>query len=82
VIPEVERVVGSQPAIPQLGPTESQNRFNRVFQQFLHVFTTQEHPLVLFLDDLQWADSAPLKFIELLMSDRDSRYLLLIGAYR
>ncbi|MBD2129639.1 AAA family ATPase [Microcoleus sp. ZQ-A2] len=82
VIPEVERVVGSQPAIPQLGPTESQNRFNRVFQQFLHVFTTQEHPLVLFLDDLQWADSASLKFIELLMSDRDSRYLLLIGAYR
>ncbi|HEY9833163.1 MAG TPA: serine/threonine-protein kinase PknK, partial [Stenomitos sp.] len=82
VIPEVERVLGSQPAIPELGPTESQNRFNRVFQQFIHVFTTQEHPLVVFLDDLQWADSASLKFIELLMSDRDSRYLLLIGAYR
>jgi predicted ATPase len=50
-----------------------------VFQRFIHVFTTQEHPLVLFLDDLQWADSASLKFIELLMSDRDNRYLLLIG---
>ncbi|MCW6052346.1 AAA family ATPase [Lyngbya sp. CCAP 1446/10] len=82
VIPEVELIIGKQPEVPQLGPTESQNRFNRVFKQFISVFTAQEHPLVVFLDDLQWADSASLKFIELLVTDSESKYLLLIGAYR
>ncbi|NEU76693.1 AAA family ATPase [Hassallia byssoidea VB512170] len=82
VIPEVERIIGSQPAVPQLAATESQNRFNRVFQQFIHVFCQPEHPLVLFLDDLQWTDSASLKLIQLLACDLDSQYLLLIGVYR
>ncbi|MEG4281534.1 AAA family ATPase [Microcoleus sp. A006_D1] len=82
VIPEVELIIGKQPEVPQLGPTESQNRFNLVFKQFISVFTAKEHPLVLFLDDLQWADSASLKLIELLVTDLESKYLLLIGAYR
>ncbi|MFB2967510.1 AAA family ATPase, partial [Aerosakkonema sp. BLCC-F183] len=82
VIPEIELIVGPQPPVPQLGPTESQNRFNRVFREFIHVFTKAEHPLVVFLDDLQWADSASLKLIQLLITDPDSQYLLLIGAYR
>ncbi|MEG4349300.1 AAA family ATPase [Microcoleus sp. LAD1_D3] len=82
VIPEVELIMGEQPEVPQLGPTESQNRFNRVYKQFIHVFTKPEHPLVLFLDDLQWADSASLKLLQLLITDTDSEYLLLIGAYR
>ncbi|MEG4852208.1 AAA family ATPase [Microcoleus sp. B5-D4] len=82
VIPELELIVGHQPEVPQLSSYESQNRFNRVFQQFFKVFCQPEHPLVLFLDDLQWADSASLKLIQLLMSDRDSQYLLTIGAYR
>ncbi|WP_392534047.1 AAA family ATPase [Nostoc sp. C117] len=82
VIPEVECIIASQLAVPQLGAAESQNRFNRVFQQFIHVFTKREHPLVLFLDDLQWVDSASLKLIELIITDPDSEYLLLIGAYR
>ena len=82
VIPEVELIVGKQPPVPQLGSTESQNRFNRVFKQFIHVFSEREHPLVLFLDDLQWVDSASLKLIQLLMSDPQSQYLLMIGAYR
>ncbi len=82
VIPEVELIIGSQPALPELGLTESQNRFRRVLKEFIYVFTQQEHPLVIFLDDLQWADSASLKLIELLMSDPESKYLLLIGAYR
>ncbi|TAF36114.1 MAG: response regulator [Oscillatoriales cyanobacterium] len=82
VIPEVELIIGKQPEVPQLGPTESQNRFNRVFKQFISVFTAQSHPLVIFLDDLQWADSASLKLIELLVTDSDSKYLLIIGAYR
>ncbi len=82
VIPEVELIVGKQPAVPELGPTESQNRFNLVFQNFIRTFCTKEHPLVIFLDDLQWADSATLKLIELMMTDSDTQYLFLIGAYR
>ncbi|BAY09132.1 hybrid sensor histidine kinase/response regulator [Calothrix sp. NIES-2098] len=82
VIPEVEEIIGSQPDIPQLGLTESQHRFNRIFQQFIHVFCKLEHPLVIFLDDLQWADSASLKLINLLLTNGNSQYLLVIGAYR
>jgi predicted ATPase/GAF domain-containing protein len=82
VIPEVEMIIGKQPLLTQLGPTESQNRFNLVFQNFIGVFTTKTHPLVIFLDDLQWADLASLKLIQLLMSDPNSQYLLIMGAYR
>ena len=82
VIPEVELIIGKQPALSQLPPAEAQTRFNLVFKQFIHVFTDSAHPLVLFLDDLQWADSASLKLIQLLMSDQESGYLFLIGAYR
>jgi len=82
VIPELELVVGVQPPVVELPPQESQNRFNLVFQNFITVFTQREHPLVMFLDDLQWADSGALKLIQLLMGRSDSQYLLLIGAYR
>ncbi len=82
VIPEVELIIGKQPTVSVLSPTEAQTRFNLVFKEFIHVFTDSEHPLVLFLDDLQWADSASLKLIQLLMSDQESGYLFLIGAYR
>ncbi|RAM48066.1 MAG: hypothetical protein C6Y22_29905 [Hapalosiphonaceae cyanobacterium JJU2] len=82
VIPEVELIVGKQPPVTFLEPTESQNRFNLVFQKFLHVFTQKEHPLVLFLDDLHWADLASLKLLQLLISEPNSQYLLLIGSYR
>ena len=82
VIPEVELIIGEQPPIAPLGPTESQNRFNLVFQNFIRAFCAVEHPLVIFLDDLQWADSATLKLIELMMGERETPYLLLIGSYR
>ncbi|BAZ15685.1 multi-sensor signal transduction multi-kinase [Calothrix sp. NIES-4071] len=82
VIPEVELIIGKQPEVPQLGAVESQKRFHRVFQQFIQVFTQPEHPLVLFLDDLQWADTASLNLIQVLMTNLDSKNLLLIGAYR
>uniref|UniRef100_A0A7C3ZY31 GAF domain-containing protein n=1 Tax=Planktothricoides sp. SpSt-374 TaxID=2282167 RepID=A0A7C3ZY31_9CYAN len=82
VIPEVELIVGSQPELPALGPSETQNRFNLVFQNFIRVFCQKEHPLVIFLDDLQWADRASLNLMQILMTDPDSSYLLLIGAYR
>ncbi|MEB3827534.1 trifunctional serine/threonine-protein kinase/ATP-binding protein/sensor histidine kinase [Phormidium sp. CCY1219] len=82
VIPEVELIVGSQPPVQELGLTESQNRFNFVFQNFIRVFCAPEHPLIVFLDDLQWADSATLKLIKLMMTDEQTRYLFAIGAYR
>ncbi|MFN6560552.1 MAG: AAA family ATPase [Nostoc sp. ChiSLP01] len=82
VIPDVAKIIGSQPEIPELGINEAQNRFNRLFQQFIHVFSQAEHPLVIFLDDLQWADAASLKLIQLLINDPESKHLLIIGAYR
>jgi len=80
VISEVELIIGEQPAVSILAPTESQNRFNLVFQNFIKVFCQSEHPLVIFLDDLQWIDSASLKLMTLMMNDIP--HLLLIGAYR
>ncbi|OCQ89667.1 serine/threonine protein kinase [Nostoc sp. MBR 210] len=80
VIPELERVIGKQLPAPELSGTEAQNRFNLLFQKFIAIFTTAEHPLVMFLDDLQWADLASLQLIKLLMEDKN--YLLLLGAYR
>lgn len=82
LIPELEQLIGPQPPAQALGPTESQNRFTLVFQNFLRVFTRADHPLVLFLDDLQWADPASLKLLQSLTTDPDGGHLLLIGAYR
>ncbi|MEG4575720.1 AAA family ATPase [Microcoleus sp. N3A4] len=82
VIPELERIIGQQPPVAEQVGNASQNRFNLLFPKFIQVFTTQDHPLVIFLDDLQWADSASLKLMHLLMSDTHAGYLLLIGAYR
>ncbi|MBD2514955.1 AAA family ATPase [Nostoc sp. FACHB-973] len=80
VIPELEIIIGQQLPTIELSGTAAQNRFNLLFQKFTQVFTSAEHPLVMFLDDLQWADSASLKLMQLLMAD--AGYLLLIGAYR
>ncbi|MEH2382866.1 MAG: AAA family ATPase [Nostoc sp.] len=82
VIPELEFIIGKQPEVPQLSSAESQNRFNLVFQKFINLFAQKEHPLVVFLDDLQWADLASLKLIQLLATDTEIKYLLIIGAYR
>ncbi|AKG22074.1 ATP-binding sensor histidine kinase [Calothrix sp. 336/3] len=82
VIPELERIIGIQAPVTELSGSAAQNRFNLLFQRFVKLFTTKEHPLVIFLDDLQWADSASLKLIQLLVSDVKQGYLLLIGAYR
>ena len=82
VIPELEKIIGKQPSVPELSGSAAQNRFNLLFNKFIQVFTTKEHPLVLFLDDLQWADSASLNLLKVLMSESEKGYLLLIGAYR
>ncbi|MFN6481720.1 MULTISPECIES: AAA family ATPase [unclassified Nostoc] len=80
VIPELENIIGKQALSVELSGTSAQNRFNLLFQKFTQVFTSKEHPLVMFLDDLQWADSASLKLMQLLMADTGN--LFIIGAYR
>ncbi len=80
VVPELSRIIGQQPPSPELSGTAAQNRFNLLFQKFTQVFTSPEHPLVIFLDDLQWADSASLMLMQLLMTE--TKHLFLIGAYR
>ena len=81
VLPELEAIVGQQPPALELSDSAAQNRFNLLLQKFIGVFTAPEHPLVMFLDDLQWADSASLNLLKVLMSDTHG-YLLLLGAYR
>jgi len=82
VIPEVGLIVGEQPPLPTLGPTEAQNRFNLGFSRFVRVFCQPEHPLALFIDDLQWADTASFRLLEQLLLDPDLGHLFFIGAYR
>ena len=82
VIPDLEKIIGKQPPIEQLAATEAQNRFNFFFEIFISIFSQKEHPLVIFLDDLQWADLSSLNLIERLITNVNSKYLLIIGAYR
>lgn len=82
VIPEIELIVGPQPAPLPLRGIEAQNRFQRVLQQFVEVLAQPGRPLVLFLDDLQWADAATLSLLEPLLADAAIGGLLLLGAYR
>ncbi|MGA8655535.1 MAG: AAA family ATPase [Chthoniobacterales bacterium] len=82
LIPELELVIGKQPVVPELPPKETQHRFQAVFRRFLGVFARQEHPLVIFLDDLQWLDGATLTLLENLVLQPDVRHFLIIGAYR
>ncbi|CQR70678.1 Serine/threonine-protein kinase PknB [Sporomusa ovata DSM 2662] len=82
VIPEVELIAGPQPAAERLQPREAQNRFRLIFRNFVRAFAQKAHPLVIFLDDLQWADPASLELVQCLSAAADIRYLLLLGAYR
>ncbi|MCP4297024.1 MAG: AAA family ATPase, partial [Proteobacteria bacterium] len=82
LIPEVEKIIGSQSPVQELGATEAQNRFFITFKNFINLFAQKEHPLVIFLDDLQWSDIPTLKLIEYLLEVPDLGYLCLIGAYR
>jgi predicted ATPase/signal transduction histidine kinase len=82
VIPELEKIIGKQAPVTELTGSAAQNRFNLLFSKFVQIFTKKEHPLVIFLDDLQWADLASLKLMQVLISEENRGYLLLIGAYR
>ncbi|MEM7181869.1 MAG: serine/threonine-protein kinase PknK [Spirochaetota bacterium] len=82
VIPELELIIGKKLPVPVLSPAENQNRFNLTFQNFISVFNKKEHPIVLFIDDLQWADISSLSLIKLIMTNSDNKYFMIIGAYR
>ncbi|TCK84330.1 ATP-binding sensor histidine kinase [Paraburkholderia sp. BL9I2N2] len=82
LIPELKLIIGEPPSVPQLEPQHAQSRFQVVFRRFICVFARAEHPLALFLDDLQWLDAATLDLLEDLLTQTDVRHLMLIGAYR
>ena len=82
LIPELELIIGTQPPVADLPPQDARNRFQMVFQRFLDVFARKEHPLALFVDDLQWLDAATLDLLEHLVTHSEGRHLLLVGAYR
>jgi len=82
LVPELEPIIGRQELPPTLPPQETQNRFNLTILQFLRAFTIEGHAIVIFLDDLQWADDASLKLLERMMGDTETDRLFLIGTYR
>jgi diguanylate cyclase (GGDEF)-like protein len=82
LVPELELIIGSQPAVAELPPAEARNRMHIVLTNFLRVFAGEGHPVVLFLDDLQWSDAPTLELLRRLVTSRELSHLLLIGAYR
>jgi PAS domain S-box-containing protein len=82
VVPELELIIGDQPPVPELAPQDARSRFKVVFRRFIGVFAQRDHPLALFLDDLQWLDAATLDLLEDLLTPPGVTYLMLIGAYR
>jgi PAS domain S-box-containing protein len=82
LIPELKLVIGEPPPVPELEPQQAQRRFQVVFRRFIGVFARPDHPLTLFLDDLQWLDATTLDLLEDLLTSSDLRHLMLIGAYR
>jgi len=82
VLPELELIIGEQPRVAEVGGAEAQNRLNYIFRRFLGALCGINHPLALFVDDLQWADSASLDLIQVLLTDADNGHFLFIGAYR
>ena len=82
VLPRLEAIIGPQAELPELGGPEAQNRFNFLFRKFIKAIATDKHPLVIFVDDLQWADTASLSLLKSLLSDKDSTHVFTICAYR
>ncbi len=82
IVPEVELIIGKQPDIPLLEPEETKNRFFLACRQFVKAFAKKDHPLVIFMDDMQWVDSGSLSILTRLVKDTEVEYLFIIGAFR
>ncbi|PZX58064.1 adenylate/guanylate cyclase domain-containing protein [Algoriphagus chordae] len=82
IMPDLELLIGPQPEVPKLPMTESKNRFNQVFNSFIRSFASQDHPMCIFLDDLQWLDSTTRRWLETTLQDKSLKHLLIICAYR
>jgi PAS domain S-box-containing protein len=82
LVPDLALIIGEQPRLPLLDPQQAKGRFQRLFRRFISVFAAAEHPLALFVDDLQWSDDATLELLEDLMVHPEVGHLLLVGAYR
>src|SRR6266480_2403747 len=82
LVPELKLIIGDQPPVPEFAPQDARRRFQLVFRRFIGVFARPEHPLAIFLDDLQWLDGATLDLLEDLLTGSDLQHLMLIGAYR
>ncbi len=82
VLPEIEFIIGTPSPVPEISPKDAQNRFHMVFEKFIQVFATKEHPLTLFIDNMHWADAAGLKLMESFFTGTKTRNFYFIGAYR
>ena len=82
VIPGLELIIGKAPEVSPLSPAEAQNRLHRVFKNFVNAISREEHPLVIFIDDWQWADAASMNLMKTLLSNKEADYMFMIGAYR
>ncbi len=82
IIPSLVLLIGTPPSLPPLPAAEKENRFHIAFAQFVNALAAKSHPLLVFLDDLQWADAATLKLLEHLVKDESERCVLIVGAYR
>ena len=82
LVPELKLIIGEQQPVAELSLQDAKGRFQLVFRRFIAVFARPEHPLALFLDDLQWLDAATLDLLEDLLTRPDVQHLMLIGAYR
>ena len=81
-MPELRLIIGEQPPVPELPAQQARSRFRLLFRRFVNVFARPEHPLALFVDDLQWIDPETLDVVEHLLTQADVQHLLVIGAYR
>ena len=82
VIPDLELIIGAQPEVDRLSPVETRNRFNATLRFMVRAMARENRPITLFLDDLQWADLTSFELLDLLLSDRSLKHLLIIGAFR
>ncbi len=82
ILPELKQIIGPQPQVTELNPLEAQSRFKMIFSKFINVFARKEHPLVIFLDDLQWSDTSTLDLLKYILETGKGKYILFLGAYR